>query len=145
MSLLLSPTQRERWAAPVAGCRLCTGEGGISGTVFRLLKSCPDFPRLEQQGSCLHTRGRFEHAFAEALLGLVTGGCVDAACTGGLALPAQPWLPGPTELPSALTLSWHMPTAPEWCAGLWTLCHHHHAQPSPALQDVAQQMLWQRS
>lgn len=113
MSLLLSPSGRGgqlQWqAAGFARVR-----EAFLLLSFELLKSHPGFPRLEQQGSCLHACCRFARVLAEARLGLGTGGCMDAACTGGLWSLFQPshGCQGPTKVHSALTLARHIPTAP---------------------------------
>ena len=82
------------------------------------LESHPGFPRLEQQGLCLHAGCKFARALAETWLGLDTGRYMDAACTGGLGSRFQPGqgCQDPTKVSSALTLTWHMPIAPHSAA-----------------------------
>lgn len=116
ISLLLSPSQRAgqlRWR--VAG--FARERDAFLPLSLELLESHPGFPKLGQQGSRLHACCRFARALAEAQLGLGTGGCMYAACTGGLGSLFQPGhsCQGPTEVPSALTLTWHMPIAPAAC------------------------------
>lgn len=146
MSPLLAPSGRggqRRWqAAGFAGAR-----EAFLPLSLELLKGRPGIPRLEQQVSRLHTRCKFAHTPAEAQLGLGTGECMDAAHTGGLGSLYQPHhcCQGPTEVPSALTLTQHMPIAPHSGAPTSRPCAtHRHAQPSPALQDMAPQMPWRR-
>lgn len=112
MSLLLSPSGRG--AAPAAGSRLCTREGGISAAVLRAPQEPPWLP---QAGAARLTSPRMLQVYSRSCGGsarAAAGGCMDAACAGWLGSLFQPshGCQDPTKVPSSLTLTRHMPIAP---------------------------------